>query len=118
MDNDLEYKLVKPDKSLGDFVESFWLLQSHSDNNKDVIVLPDGRIDLVFYKSTTKSFEITLVGLGTQYEQATITPKHLAYAVSFKPHLQQNIFFTKTLPICGTPKRIYQPTFGVLVRTT
>ena len=74
MDNDLEYKLVKPDKSLGDFVESFWLLQSHSDNNKDVIVLPDGRIDLVFYKSTTKSFEITLVGLGTQYEQATITP--------------------------------------------
>ncbi|OJY84652.1 MAG: transcriptional regulator [Sphingobacteriales bacterium 40-81] len=106
MDNDLEYKLIKSDKSLDDFVESFWLLQNHSDNNKNIIVLPDGRIDLVFYKSATKPFKITLIGLGTKYEQATITPKHLAYAISFKPLATEYIFHEKIADLLDAAKNL------------
>ena len=75
MDNGLKYKHIKPDKSLADFVESFWLLQNLSDSDKEVVVLPDGRIDLFFTQSATQPFYILLLGIETQYGQPTITPK-------------------------------------------
>lgn len=85
MDNDLKYKHSKPDKSLTDFVESFWLLQNHSDSDKEVIVLPDGRIDLFFTQSATEPFHVILLGIETQHGQATVTPKRQTFAISFKP---------------------------------
>ncbi|RYE13139.1 MAG: AraC family transcriptional regulator, partial [Sphingobacteriaceae bacterium] len=59
MDNDLTFKLIKPDESLADFVESFWLLHNPSDSTKEIVILPDGRIDLIFSQSATESFHIT-----------------------------------------------------------
>lgn len=97
MDNDLIYKLVKPDKSLDDFVESFWLLQNLSDSDKQVIVLPDGRIDLFFTQSATEPFHVILLGIETQPEQPTITPKRQTFAISFKP-LAIEYLFQKTIP--------------------
>lgn len=85
MDNDLKYKHSKPDKSLTGFVESFWLLQNHSDSDKEVIVLPDGRIDLFFTQSATEPFHVILLGIETQHGQATVTPKRQTFAISFKP---------------------------------
>lgn len=58
MDDDLKYKHIKPDKSLADFVESFWLLQNLSDSGKQIIVLPDGRIDLIFTQSAKEPFRL------------------------------------------------------------
>jgi AraC-like DNA-binding protein len=92
MDNDLKYKLIKPDKSLDDFVESFWCLQNLSDNDKQVIVLPDGRIDLFFTKSATEPFHVILLGIETQPEQPTITSKRQTFAISFKPLATEYIF--------------------------
>ncbi len=84
MDNDFEFKLIKPDKSLEDFVESFWLLQSHSESDKSVVILPDGRIDLFFSQSALEPFHITLSGLETKPESATIATKTVMFAISFK----------------------------------
>ncbi|GAL87397.1 AraC-type helix-turn-helix domain-containing protein [Sporocytophaga myxococcoides] len=81
---DFEYKLLKPDKSIADFVESFWMLQNHSDYNKDVVILPDGRVDLFFSRSATEPFHITLSGLETQSDQAILTGKTIMFAISFK----------------------------------
>lgn len=78
-------KFIKPGNSLSDFVESFWMLYNKSDCEKEVVVLPDGRIDLFFSKSAKEPFHITLLGLGTKPEQTTITSKRLTFAVSFKP---------------------------------
>ncbi len=50
MDNDLEYKIVKPDQPLSDFVESFWFLQNQSDRDKETTGLPDGLIDVMLFK--------------------------------------------------------------------
>ncbi len=84
MNNDFEYKFIKPDKSLAGFVESFWLLQNHSDSDKEIVVLPDGRIDLIFTQSATEPFQITLLGIGTHHDQAIFTRKTTMFAVSFK----------------------------------
>lgn len=92
MDNDLKYKFVKPDKSLDDFVESFWLLQNLSDSDKKVIVLPDGRIDLFFTQSATQPFHALLLGIETQHGQPTITPKRQTFAISFKPLAIEYLF--------------------------
>ncbi|MDV3709452.1 transcriptional regulator [Elizabethkingia anophelis] len=84
MNNNLYYKIIKPEKSLEDFVESFWLLQNHSDHDKEVVVLPDGRIDLIFIKSENKPFQALLLGVGTQPEKAILTSKTVMFVVSFK----------------------------------
>ncbi len=84
MYNDFEYKLVKPDQSLADFVESFWLLHNHSNQAKDIVVLPDGRVDLFFSQSATEPFHVTLSGLETQADQATLAGNTIMFAISFK----------------------------------
>ena len=85
MENELKYQVVKPDKSLVDFVESFWFLQNQSDCNKEVVVLPDGRVDMFLTQSAKDPFHITLLGVETQQGQATIAPMRQTYAISFKP---------------------------------
>jgi len=84
MDDDLYYKAVKPDKMLAGFVESYWMLNNKSGSNKEVIILPDGRIDLFFSQSSTEPFHVTLLGIGTQPAIATIEAGTLTFAISFK----------------------------------
>lgn len=78
-------KYIKPDPSIADFVESFWLLHNQSEQEKEVVIVPDGRIDLFLSKSATEPFHITLLGLETAPTQATISPDLLTFAISFKP---------------------------------
>jgi AraC-like DNA-binding protein len=92
MDNAFQFKLIKPDQSLADFVESFWFLQNHSDTNKDIVILPDGRIDLFFSQSATEPFHITLSGLETQPDQAKLATKTIMFAISFKLLATEHIF--------------------------
>ena len=65
MKNDFHYKLVQPENSLADFVYSFSSLQNISDIAEGVIV-PNGRIDLIFFKTTNNQFLISLLGLETK----------------------------------------------------
>ncbi|OQP63480.1 transcriptional regulator [Niastella vici] len=74
---------VKPSPSHSFFVDSFWMLHNASADDKKVIVLPDGKIDLFFSRSATEPFHVTLMGLGTQPEQATIVAQTVIFAVSF-----------------------------------
>lgn len=92
MNNDFDFKIIKPDNLLAAFVESFWMLQNHSDSDKDVVILPDGRIDLFFSQSTTEPFHITLSGLETHPDQATLATKTVMFAISFKLLATEYIF--------------------------
>lgn len=85
MNNDLQYKIVKPEKPLSDFVDSFWCMQNLSDNGRKTIGLPDGRIDLFLFKSAKEPFQITLIGAETRhYEQGEIKSNSVIFAISFK----------------------------------
>ncbi|UZT97389.1 AraC family transcriptional regulator [Chryseobacterium fluminis] len=78
----LIYQSQPPDSSLSDFVESFWMLDNPSEN-KEAVLLPDGRIDLIFSESSTEAFHVVLLGIGTLPEQVTIAEKTKIFAVSF-----------------------------------
>lgn len=80
--SNLIYQSQKPDPSIENFVESFWMLDNLS-KNKDVILLPDGRIDLIFSQSSKEPFHIVLLGICTYPEQVLIAEKTKIFAVSF-----------------------------------
>ena len=91
MDN-LGFKLIKPDGTLAGFVESFWCLQNLSETDKEVIVLPDGRMDLIFSQSPTQPFHITLSGLETHSDHAVLAAGACMFAISFKLLAAEFIF--------------------------
>ncbi|WP_123902418.1 hypothetical protein [Chryseobacterium sp. CCH4-E10] len=45
---DFEYIKIFPDKRVSGFVESFLLCANHNDEDKEVIIFPDGRVDIMF----------------------------------------------------------------------
>lgn len=88
--NDMEYKMLKPDGSLSEFVESFWMLINHSDKKKDIVIVPDGRIDVSY--SATKPYHVALLGLETEPSSASIPAKSSIFAISFKLMAIEYIF--------------------------
>lgn len=85
MDEGLHYKVAKPEPALADHIESFWLLENRSGEEKEVVVLPDGRVDMFFSLSSTGAFDVALLGLETHFNEAVIPPQYLTFAISFKP---------------------------------
>ncbi len=84
MSNALDFKLVRPDKSLARFIESFWSLRNLTDRDKEIVVLPDGRIDLTFFRSGTGPFRIIRSGIETAPQQAILKAKTVMFAISFR----------------------------------
>jgi AraC-like DNA-binding protein len=83
--NDIVLATQIPEQSIAAFVESFWMLHNQSDAPKEVVILPDGRIDLFLTKTGTDPFCIKLLGLGKIPAQTTIPPHCKIYAISFNP---------------------------------
>jgi len=82
--NDIEWKIIKPQNELNDFVESFWMLTNHTDKEHQIVILPDGRFDIIFLLSDKEGFQTTLKGLDTEPEKTTIPANTIFFAVSFK----------------------------------
>ena len=85
MNNEFHFKFILPDKPLADFVENFGMFHNQSDKAKEVVLMPDGRVDLFFLQSESAPFQVTLIGLETVPQQRIIPPHTLAFKVSFKP---------------------------------
>jgi AraC-like DNA-binding protein len=83
---------IKPSPAISFFVESCWMLHNESDEDKNVVIVPDGRIDLFFSHSATEPFHVSLMGLSTRPEQATIAAGTLIFAVSFNLPATEYIF--------------------------
>lgn len=85
-------KFIKPEDSLSDFVESFWMLHNESNSDKKLIILPDGRIDLFLSHSADKPFHITLLGLESKPSPTVVAPNTLTFAISFNLLATEYIF--------------------------
>lgn len=48
MENDFTYNFIEPDQEIADFVENLGTFQNLSDEAKEVVIIPDGRVDLFF----------------------------------------------------------------------
>lgn len=95
MKNSLDFKLVQPDKSIADFVESFWSLHNPLDSDKEIVVLPDGRLDLTFAQLAGMPVQVTRSGLETYPERAVLRGKTIMFAISFKLLATEYIFHDK-----------------------
>ena len=67
MNEALEHICSNPDTILSDFVDKIWMLHNRSEDDKDVIIVPDGRIDLLFSQSSTTPLRVALFGLETRW---------------------------------------------------
>lgn len=82
--NDIQWRTVNPPNELNEFAESFWMLANYSDKEHQIVILPDGRFDIIFSLTGGKKFQAGLKGLDNVPEQRTIPPKSIFFAVSFK----------------------------------
>lgn len=79
----LEYKLSKPAPPLHEFVDFIWMNNNNSDDAQEVVVLPDGRIDILFTVSTVEPFRMMLMGICTEAETSDILPSSKTFGISF-----------------------------------
>jgi len=85
MEDSFNYKFIKPNGAIGDFVENIGMFHNTTGLPKEVVVLPDGRIDLFFSISASEPYHVTLIGLETFPEQRSVLPHALTFVISFKP---------------------------------
>jgi AraC-like DNA-binding protein len=83
-DGKLEYKIILPESELSDFVERFYIVMNTSASDKEVILIPDGRIDLFFIVPETGRFIGTIIGIETQPTTASFPPKSIFIGISLK----------------------------------
>ncbi|PXY46540.1 helix-turn-helix domain-containing protein [Flavobacterium hydrophilum] len=104
MNNDFYYKAIEPDESLLDFVENIGMFHNKSDKPMEVVLMPDGRIDLFFMQSESKAFQVTLIGLENVPEQQVIPENTLAFKISFKPLGAEYLLQTSIADILNSAK--------------
>lgn len=80
----IQFTSVEPIPVLADFVESIWMLKNEDNVEKEIILLPDGRFDIIFSYTPTGEFHATLKGLETTWGQAVIAAGIVMFVVSFK----------------------------------
>ena len=106
MKQDFYYKFILPDNSIADFVENIGMFHNQSNKAKEIILMPDGRIDLICMQTGLAPFQITLIGLETVPEQTIIPPHTLAFKVSFKPLGVEYILQTSIADLLNSAKKL------------
>ncbi|TDE15234.1 helix-turn-helix domain-containing protein [Dyadobacter psychrotolerans] len=80
----IKYKVIKPEPALSDFVEGVWMLENTADTAHDIVVLPNGRFDIIFLILPNGPYHAAQMGLETEPSQASIPAKAILFAISFK----------------------------------
>jgi len=84
LDTTITFKMQLPAPELSDFVESFWMLENSAAQQKEIVVLPDGRFDILFSYAAEEPFHAILRGLDTEPGHHAIPAKQVMFAISFK----------------------------------
>ena len=79
----IKYRRMKPDQDISEFVESFWVLENLSDEEKELVVIPDGRVDVFFSSSASDGFQARLMGLEVHPAKRILKAKTKFFAISF-----------------------------------
>lgn len=102
MKNTLNFQLIEPDKSLSNFVYCFSSLQNFSTQDK-AVVIPNGKIDLIFSKNIDNQILVALLGLETKPKYTTPEVTNF-YSVSFNPIAIEYVFHQSVAEILNTGK--------------
>lgn len=115
MDKEIEYRFAKPDAALNDFVESIWMLQNHSEKDKDIVIVPDSRIDLFFSYSPAIPFNCTLMGLESEATAVQLPAKMLTFAVSFNLLAAEYVFKSSIADLVNNYRELPQDFWGFTI---
>lgn len=107
-----EHKLAKADTALVDFIYCFSSVKNLSEMSEGVII-PNGRIDLFFSKTTDGQFRISLVGLETKPKLITKKDMYSFFAVNFNPLAVEYIFQFPIADILNNEKTLPDNFFGI-----
>ncbi|MCH8620504.1 DUF6597 domain-containing transcriptional factor [Undibacterium sp. TS12] len=80
----IAYQVRQPPPHLAEFIESYWSVTCISDIPKNVVVMPDGRVDLHFFSSPHEPYHAALAGLECELSPVTVMPGSRLTSVSFK----------------------------------
>lgn len=111
--SDLELNTMQPVAGLAYFVESFWMIRNHSAAEKEIVVLPDGRFDMIFSYSANEPFHATLRGLDTQPDQVVIPAYLVMFAISFKLLAIEYLLDMKMASVLNEGQRLPDDFWGI-----
>ena len=100
MKNTLHFQIIEPDKSITDFVYCFSSLQNFS-NQHEAVIIPNGKIDLIFSKTKENQIIIALLGLETRPKYPNQEVSNF-FSVSFNPLAIEYLFNLSTANIINT----------------
>ena len=46
----IQYHQKQPEAKLSEFVESYWMLVNTANEERELVILPDGRVDVFFFE--------------------------------------------------------------------
>ncbi|MFI5453569.1 helix-turn-helix domain-containing protein [Pedobacter sp. UC225_61] len=102
MKNTLHFQFIEPDQSLVDFVYGFSSLQ-HFSNQYGAVVIPNGKVDLIFSKTNDNQLRVALLGLETKPKNVNHEFSNF-YSVSFNPLAVEYLFNHSIADIINTGK--------------
>jgi len=88
----IEYICLEPIDALKGIIDSIWMLKNCSDDSRERIIIPDGKIDLFFFLDENGFFEIFISGICTEPVIKPPFPKSVMFAISFYPIAAEYIF--------------------------
>ncbi|RYG16434.1 MAG: AraC family transcriptional regulator [Chitinophagaceae bacterium] len=112
MDTGFSLKFIKPEKAISGFVENIGMFNNASGEAKEVVIIPDGRIDLFFWKPAGGTFQILLIGLETAPEQRSVPSGTRAFVISFKPLAVEYILHTSIADILNSARSLPNDFWG------
>ncbi len=92
MPDGLHISFAQPADALSPYVERFWVLHNTSGSDRELVIIPDGRIDLTLSRSASEPFHIIRSGLETHAERVFLPVGTLIFAISFKLPATEYIF--------------------------
>lgn len=78
-----DYVKLKPDGLLSGFVESFQLSANHTEKDKNIILFPDGRVDVMFRCKDNGSRIVELFNLDKKARPFNFTAKTRLFMICF-----------------------------------
>jgi AraC-like DNA-binding protein len=104
MDDSFYFKFAPPIEVLSDFIESIGTFCNRSEEAKEVVLLPDGRIDLFFFQHGSEPWQVTLIGLENAPKQRAVPPQTLVFVISFRPLAVEYILHESIAPLLNSAK--------------
>jgi AraC-like DNA-binding protein len=109
----LEYRIILPPAALAPYVESCWMLVNHAGQPREVVLLPDGRVDLIFSRAAADPYHVVLLGLDATPSQTQLAPGVTMFAVSFRLPAVEYVLHTSIAPILNAAALLPDQFWGI-----